>query len=84
MIQDSMPEKRLFASHSLTLTKESVYSGAYNTNIGHSFNGLMFSSRMSSDSTYNPILCESSYGGNVGPNTIPAISGKETYMAVEE
>ena len=83
MRQDCVPESRLFASHSLPPTKESVYNGAYNTDFGHSFNGLMFSSRMNPDSVYNLFPGESSYGGNVEPDTIPATSGKGTHMVVE-
>ena len=55
-------------------TKESIYYGAFNINTGRSLNGLMFSSRMSPDSVYSLILGESSYGGNVGPDTIPVTS----------
>ena len=54
-------ERGLYASKpaiciTLTPTKERVQNGAENTRIGHSFNGLMFSSPMKPDSVYNVIL----------------------------
>ena len=56
MKEGCMPGSPLFASHSLPPTKERVQNGADNIRIGHSFNGLMFSSPMRPDSVYNLIL----------------------------
>ncbi len=84
MKEGCIPGSPPFASHSLSPTKESVYNGAYSTNTGHSSYGLMFSSQMSPDSVYNLILGEHSYGGYLGPDTIPATSWKGTSMLVED
>ena len=77
-----MPGSLLFASHSLPLTKERVENGTDNIRIGHSFNGLMFSSPMSPDLVYNLILDGYRYGWNLEHDTIPATLSKGTIILV--
>ena len=72
MKEGCMPGSPLFASHSHPPTKERVQNGAGNIRIGHSFNGLTFSSQMSPDSVDNLILDGYLYGRNLEHDNIPS------------
>ena len=59
-----------------------MQNGADNIRIGHSFNGLMFSSQMSPDSVYKTDSDDYWYGGNLEHDNIPATLSKWTIMLV--